>query len=516
MRLEYRLEPAWPSLAWLAECHPDRVVVRHGSRVETRGQWFCEAAWDGPFEDGNFDQTDIVAGSGGRVRDGGLTFVPAGNTVDRLQSLSIRTGSNGRPSRTLVSNSLACLLAAGEARVYPRYRFYRRDMQSIIFGIKKYKKTLDTSAGPVRLWYFNNVRWDGGDLLEVEKPDPERDFSAFEPYYAFLRSTMERVTRNAADSARHHAMGLMGTMSSGYDSTTVATIASEFGLEQFLTLDHARSHEDDSGLEAGACLGLRPIIIEREGWRRQFMPEIPFLTADGYAEDRFFVSAQEHLRGKLMLTGFHGDKIWGKSPYKSDSLLPHPQIKRGDCSGLTMTEFRLSAGFINCAVPFWGARHIHKVVAISRDTSMAPWDVPGDYSRPICRRIVEGRGVPRSAFGLKKQAGSVNETFLSASSMPDYRAWCARNGIDGDLFDRAVRRALGTLPGQVRGPLRKMFYSDRTPTCRDYFFPWALERRGELYKRGAAQPRPGARLAAARAVQAAAADANRELANAAL
>jgi hypothetical protein len=479
--LQYQLEPAWPVQAWLAECHPDRVVVRHGGRVETREQWFCEAVWDGPFERGDFDRTDIVSGSGGRLRDGGVTFVPAGGTVDRIQSINIPTGSNGRPCRTLVSNSLACMLAVAGAKINPTYRHYRREMQSIVRGLKKYKKTLETSLGPCRLWYFNNVRWDGRELTEVEKPDPQRDFSGFEPYYAFLRDTLGAVTRNAADPARRHSLGLLGTMSSGYDSTTVSTMAREFGLKEIITFDEARTHESDSGVVAARHLGLKPILVERDGWRKHHLPEVPFLTADGYAEDRFFLNAQEHLRGKLLLTGFHGDKIWGKSPYGPDSLLPHPEIKRGDCSGLTMTEFRLSVGFIHCAVPFWGARHIHEVVAISRQPEMKPWDVPGDYSRPICRRIVESAGVPREAFGNKKLAGSVCETVLSDSSRPDYRAWCDRNGIEGELVDRVIRKSLRTLPTPVRRKITYMFYGHRTPTFRDYFFPWALERRGEVY-----------------------------------
>jgi hypothetical protein len=492
MRLEYQLEANWPVQAWLAECFADRVVVRHGGRVEAREHWFCEAVWDGPFAGGDFDLTDIVAGSGARLRGGRVRFVTAGNTVDRLQSISLPAGG-GSPARTLVSNSLAGLLAASGATINPRYRHYRRDMQSVVKGIYKYRKTLDTSLGPCRLWYFNNFDWDGRTLHEVEKPDPERDFSAFEPYHRFLDETMGRVAANALDPARRHAIGLMGTMSNGYDSTTVGTLASRHGLEEILTLDEGRTHEDDSGTVAARTLGLKVTVIPREGWRKYPFAEVPFLTADGYAEDRFFISAQDHLRNKLMFTGFHGDKVWGKRPYGRDSLVPHPEVKRGDCSGLTMTEFRLSTGFINCAVPFWGARHIHEVVAISRHPSMKPWDVPGDYSRPICRRIAETAGIPREAFGRKKMAGSIMETVLNGTSGPDYRAWCERNGIEGDLFDRAVRRAISSLPGSVRGKVRHMFYHERVPTCRDYFFPWALERRAEVYLPAAASVR---RLAA--------------------
>jgi hypothetical protein len=299
---------------------------------------------------------------------------------------------------------------------------------------------------------------------------------------------MDRVTRNAAAPSRRNLLGLMGTMSSGYDSTTVSTIASGFGLREYLTLDRARENDVDSGILAGDALGLRPIPVEREAWRRRQLPEVPFLTGDAQAQDRFLLGAAQHLRGKLLLTGFHGDKVWGKSPYGPDSLVPHPELKRGDPSGLSMTEFRLSAGFVHCAVPFWGARHIHKLVAISRDPSMKPWDVPGDYSRPICRRIVESAGVPREAFGRKKLAGSVLDNVLSDSSRPDYRAWCDRHGIEGEFADRVIRRAIRALPTTAARMLRRMFYNDRTPTFRDYFFPWALERQGEVYRRPTRAP----------------------------
>jgi hypothetical protein len=486
MRLEYLLEPDWPVQAWLAECRADRVLVRHGGRVETRTEWFCEAVWDGQFADGDFDLTDVVAGSGARLRGRTVRFVTAGNTVDRLQSIDL-PGDGGRPARTLVSNSLACLLAVSGARVNPRYRLYRRDMQSIVKGLDKFKSVLATSLGPCRLWYFDNLDWDGTALRQVQKPGHGDDFSSFEGYYEFLRRAMGHVARNAADPARDRPLGLIGTMSSGYDSTTVSTLARDHGLERVICFDEARTHESDSGTEAARHLGLRPIVVRRDAWRRHRLPEVPFLAAEGGGEDRFFLEAQAHLRGKVLLTGYHGDKVWSKSPYGPDSLAPHPQLKRGDRSGLTLTEFRLSAGFVHCPVPFWGARRIHEIVAISRQPAMKPWDVPGDYSRPICRRIVEGAGVPRGAFGRTKLAASVIEYVLSDSSRPDYAAWCARHGIEGEWFDRIVRRAIRTLPRAASGRVRFMFYGHRMPTCRDFYFPWALERLGDLYRAPAAR-----------------------------
>src|SRR5690606_41261165 len=121
MRLEYVPVPEWPALAWLARCEPSgsTVTVFHGSRVETGDEWFCEAAWDGDYQAGGFDQTDIVAGSGGRLRGGELVFVSSGSTVDRLNALE-------REGETLVSNSLACLVASADAALSPSYTQYWR------------------------------------------------------------------------------------------------------------------------------------------------------------------------------------------------------------------------------------------------------------------------------------------------------------------------------------------------------------------------------------------------------
>ena len=126
MNIQYVPVPAWPRLAWLACCRADEdgVMVWHGEGVETTNAWFCEAAWAGAFQEGTFDQTDIVAGTGGRVRDGKLVFVSSGSTVDRLQFLEQDKG-------LWVSNSLACLLSGTEGGLDPTYGRFDLDLGTI-------------------------------------------------------------------------------------------------------------------------------------------------------------------------------------------------------------------------------------------------------------------------------------------------------------------------------------------------------------------------------------------------
>src|SRR5580658_8530383 len=91
----FRAMNSWPALAWLAICRRSNptVEVLHGVGVEATANWFCEAVWAGPFADGNFDELDLIFGSGGRARPDFVTFVSSGTTLDRLHSVALEDGA---------------------------------------------------------------------------------------------------------------------------------------------------------------------------------------------------------------------------------------------------------------------------------------------------------------------------------------------------------------------------------------------------------------------------------------
>jgi hypothetical protein len=72
-------------------------------------------------------------------------------------------------------------------------------------------------------------------------------------------------------------------------------------------------------------------------------------------------------------------------------------------------------------------RQIRDINMMSRSREMLPWNVSNSYNRPICRRIVEGSGVPRGKFGERKNATSVlffeRKGYLSPRSLNDYLSW---------------------------------------------------------------------------------------------
>jgi hypothetical protein len=462
MRLRYQRMESWPALAWLAHGRRgDNVVdVTHGARVEIAPDWFCEAVWDGSYEDGGFDRTDIVFGSGGRSRDGIVTFVSSGATVDRLQLLE--SGDD-----VWVSNSLPCLLAAAGSNLDPAYPHYFRDFSSIRQGLSRYTPLLATSAGAARLIYFNNLTWDGKQLQQVAKPLPLRDFGTFERYRGFLETSLQRIAANLAAPARRLPFRLLGTISSGYDSPTIATLARSAGLREVISFDRSREAESDSGQEIAARLGLAVTVVARDAWQAAPLAEIPFLAADAKGEDVYFKSAEASLTGSVLLTGFHGDKMWGKY-----TTALSPDLVRGDQSGLSLTEYRLHAGFIHFPVPFMGVRQIRDVNRISRSPAMSRWDVPGDYTRPICRRIVEEAGVPRELFGVSKKAASVlffhGTSFLTPTALAEYLPWLESHAEVWRLAGRTppARPARGRRQAVLAGVARAAQYVERVAHSR--------------------------------------------------
>lgn len=512
MRLAYTLMPEWPPLAWLAVCERRATEVRvlHGRGVETTDEWFGEVAWAGEHQAGDFDRTDLVAGSGGRRRNGRIIFVSAGATVERLHSLTCG-------EKTWLSNSLPCVLAGAGARLDPAYPRYYRDLSSVVRGLSQYARTLPTSAGPLELTYFHNLAWDGAILAREEKPGERRDFSTFAHYRGFLESSLGRFAENLAAKSRSHSYRMLGTLSSGYDSATVAILARQVGCAKVISFDRAwpdqgreralreRRSVSDSGAEVARLLGMQAITIPLESWRALEVPEIPFLAANGMGEEVRFKSAEAHLAGRVLLTGYLGGVIWARRKWDLS-----PDIVKKDAAGGSLGEYRLWVGFLHCPLPFWGARQIADVHAITHSPEMAPWDIPGDYSRPICRRIVESAGVPREIFGQRKRAASIilhdDPDFLTPASMSDYLGWLAehrgawlRRGMLPPLrslgFDRLTLEACETaaawmkqVPVLWRLPPRVGLGYGPT-RLRRALFPWAVERAMARYASPRERPR---------------------------
>jgi hypothetical protein len=498
----------WPPLAWLAVCSESSNEIRcfTGSRVELADDQFSEAVWAGPYAEGGFDETDLVFGTGGRIRADAMVFVSSGSTVDRLYALQ-------RENRTWISNSLPCLMSVTDGSLDLECVSYGEIFNSIRRGVNRYAKELPTTVGPVRVSYFENLVWDGSGLVSVPKPGERRDFGSYARYRAFLDSTMTLLAANAAATDREHPYTLISTVSGGYDSSAVTALARIAGCDEAIGFDRARGGAVDSGEHTAACLGVRFHSVETAAWRDNPHSILPFLAAGtSGGSSVFFRGAEPLLAGRVVLTGFHGDKVWSK--HTTDL---GPELTRGDTSGTDLTEYRLVVGFIHCPVPFWGARQIRDVNTISNSPELEPWDVPGRYSRPICRRIVEECGVPREIFGVRKEAASQPLLFAWESLVPEARreylgwlrarrwSWIRRRrlppmpnldafmvrtarlgGVLNRLRDKSYVRRLGPYGARILDLFVPNVFKPRR--LHRFVFHWALDRAKENYSTAQAVP----------------------------
>jgi hypothetical protein len=220
--------------------------------------------------------------------------------------------------------------------------------------------------------------------------------------------------------------------------------------------------------------------------------EVEWFTPGSGGGDYPLAAFEDELRGSVLLTGFHGDKVWERT------VPPNTVLKRDDPSGCTMADFRLRVGFVHIPVPFIGALFRHADIhAVSNSAEMRPFSVGGGYDRPICRRILEEAGVPRELVGQRKQAVATffswGPRFLSPETRAAFEGYLRERGLlaavrrDLPAFQaaalgfRVVRKAIKLVPALERplGPLRdrleRRFRALENSAYANLLFVWAVE-----------------------------------------
>ena len=416
MAIVYKRIAGLPKLAWIAEVdlRTNACTVRHGEGVETHGEWAVEGVWDAPFEKGAFHQSENFFGSGVRQDGGRLYFVPSCAVTDRL--LWAQHGQ-----RLVVSNSLPLLLAFLGAKLDPAHD-YKVESLTIIVGIRRYERRFhlihpDIDAA-FQLYHDRLVVEDG--RVTTQTYGHGETFSTYEQYIARLRGVLAALAENYRSHHRRHRFSAFTTISSGYDSTAVATLVKDLGIDVCFTSALSNTPLPqwlapkvavDDGLANAECLGLRCENLDLR--KSQVTEDELFFLAPSTADPEIiFQSLARHIAEKcdaaVVFTGYHGDKVWERTT--PESYLGE-DIIRGDTSGLNLGEIRLHAGFIHVPVPLILAQSIRSLVAISRSDAMRPWRLDTSYDRPIPRRIAESAGLPRESFGMVKKAVTKHYSF---------------------------------------------------------------------------------------------------------
>jgi hypothetical protein len=400
-----------PKLAWVAEV--DRtsgiVTLLHGPLVEVRPNFFIEGVWNGPFQDGDFGETDCVFGTGGILGEDSIRFVTSAATTDYLYY-----SEDG--GQVTVSNSLPLLLGYIDDFLDPQYLEYPEICDSIMDGIIHYRRDIPTKRAKVRRQMYRNLDVSRENVSESDKRMPPR-FVCFKDYRDYLRDNYALIVANARDRARAQALEIWSTQSKGYDSTAMNAIARCHGIDKVFTITKAKSvdylaHQDegelsdDDGGEICELLGLPCIQLNRRAFTKEFDQEYLYYCGLHHNQDANLEEISKHVsKVGLLLTGTLGEMWYTKACLGKRAFLDS-ELRRWDLGGHGMAELRLVVGFIHLPFPYIGARRREDIVNITESSEMDSWRLGNKYDRPIPRRIAEEAGIPRHAFGQSKM-GSV-------------------------------------------------------------------------------------------------------------
>jgi hypothetical protein len=412
MKLRNKENVFLPKLAWVANV--DRmsgvVTLQHGPAVEVRESFFIEGAWNGPFEAGDFGETDCIFGTGGILSDESIRFVASSSTVDYLYYTEAET-------QVVVSNSLPLLLACTGDRLDPRYLGYPECCDSILEGIDSYRRDIPTIGGKVRRLMYRNLDVSQRHISEIDKRMPPR-FECFKSYRNYLRDNYALIAANARDNARGQPLEISSTQSKGYDSTAINAMASDYGIDRVFTVSKGKNifylaHNDegklpdDDGAEICKTLGLDCIRINRRAFTRDFDEEHLYYCALHHNQDVNLKEISEYLsKVSILLTGILGE-IWYTKRALGERQFLDSHLRKYDLGGHGMGEIRLVVGFIQLPLPYIGARRKEDIAHITESPEMDPWRLGNTYDRPIARRIAEEAGIPRLMFGQSKMASVV-------------------------------------------------------------------------------------------------------------
>lgn len=398
-----------PRLAWIAEYRLfDRdLIVHYGSDVEVGDDFLIEGVWEGKYDDLGFDTCKNFFGSGLKISNGALIAVPSTGLVDR-----VFIGES--EEKYYISNSLIEILARTKSKLVSSHN-YRIQTDTIRDGIKNYINDYPVSSElllNLKQYFYHPIKIDGKTLTINERPE-STNFLSYKQYISTINSDLKNIASNASSSRRKKPIDLYTTISKGYDSTAVTALAADLQLKTAFTSKTSNSSlisffikgwNDDDGTEISRKLGLKVNYLDYKESEID-NDELYFLAATTGEPELQLYKIHKLLsnndRPSAILTGYHGDTIWGLSP--PNKALTDDILKPG-ASGLTLSEVRLKSGFIDIPVPMMHARSIVSINRISASDEMSKWSVGGDYDRPIPRRILESQGIGRNEFGMQKRA----------------------------------------------------------------------------------------------------------------
>jgi hypothetical protein len=505
MYFSFHVIESLPKLAWCAvlkQCE-EVIQVYLGPWVEKWPRFFVEGAWNGTFPNGDFDSAYLM-GSGARLIGDKVVFCTPYHSHERLHFL--RTGSE-----LFVSPSLAFLLKQSGRSLDMRHIPYQAELVQMLFGMEYHIGAIPIEKGErIDIYHFRNLEVDTNLEITVKHKQESPEFTSYEDYRQFLLGNLADIANNALSEHRKVQYPPIATISSGYDSAACAVLSTEIGCTEAVTMrsarpePHLKGDYGDSGKRVGEILGLRVTEYDRSTYMNmEGTPEAEFVASGDLGQDFVLCAFEGAWRQRMVIFGNHGDYVW-----KRQRLLKFVNTKlyRNDTGGDCLVDFRSRVGFIALYLPFIGALGHPFLHRISNSDEMKRWSVGGIYDKPIARRIVEEKGVPRSLFGQKKRAVTVllnrdrNLSLMNQNSLESFKRFyeshrLVRNRIKQLSYDvlfwfrlvnsrlvSKLNRAFNLLGTSIKIPCLIPFKFSEPPGRPSFLIHWGISLIADRYK----------------------------------
>lgn len=501
MNFIYQRYDHLPRLSWCAVVQKgsEDVAVYCGPWVETLGDSFVEGVWDDDFEKMNFADSPYFFGSGCTTGKSEVFFSTTCTTLERIHVVRL-------DDKLYASNSLAFVLEMSGSDLDMDYLDYQKDFTSIITGgINEYKSEIPLKDGRLlELFYFCNFAVDADLNVRKEKKSVPEDFAGYGDYYGRISGALKRIDTNANSDERKVKYGSVTTISRGYDSSACAVLGREIGCETAVTFSEpADKYADDDGTDIARILGYDKVVkgnADSYLTRSDFV-ESEFLSSGDLGSEIVFCAFEEEYRGNLVLTGGFGDMLWERG---RDGVNTEIKARGRTFNVMSLYENRFRVGFINVAVPSYGVLNWPSIHKLSNSSEMEPWSIGEDYDRPIPRRMLEERGVPRDAFGVKKIGAGFNYQYdtmgrlkkrMSPASFESFASFYEENRSLKRLalnWGHVARFFRGVAPEYLNYIFRKLNLkieiatdaerAESNPFAPLYLFHWGVEMTRERYR----------------------------------
>ena len=400
MNFKFTVNHKIPQSSWCMKLQKDCEVVEVelGSAVPFNQNFFFSGVWDGDFKTGGFDEASFVCGTGAKLENwGGVKLCTSTHLLEAIYLIK-------KQGLVIASNSLPFVLKRSGCKLDTNYMDYQRDMCSSIFGLDNQICSSPLSHGTI-LEYIRCCSVIVDKNLNIIKSENRSglQFKNFEEYIASVRAVLSRIKSNAEDKARIKPYGMFTTISRGYDATATSALVKEIGCNRVLTFNRPGSYAEDCGSDIASKLGYEHII---EADANQYLADCDCIDAENMSTGDLSAAVlnahKKEFADCLLFMGVRGDSLWERGHVNVNDRQDFTAGNTLQQADHSITESCFDVNAVCVPVPMIGSDCWSQLDAISQSEEMMPWRVNDKYDRPIARRIVEEKGVPRQWFGQYK------------------------------------------------------------------------------------------------------------------